>query len=101
MLCLLAEGKTNQEIAATLFISVKTVETYRSRMMQKLGLRDFATPDQVGLSPRLNHLQFLVADVFVLQLLDLDMNGVRHLVRSVAGEGKCVEGKKMGILVAG
>lgn len=43
VLCLLAEGRTNQEIAAELFISVKTVETYRSRMMQKLGLRDFAS----------------------------------------------------------
>lgn len=43
VLCLLAAGKTNQEIAGTLFISVKTVETYRSRMMQKLGLRDFAS----------------------------------------------------------
>lgn len=43
VLCLLAEGKTNQEIAGRLFISVKTVETYRSRMMQKLGLRDFAS----------------------------------------------------------
>lgn len=43
VLCLLAAGKTNQEIAATLFISVKTVETYRSRMMQKLGLHDFAS----------------------------------------------------------
>lgn len=43
VLCLLAEGRTNQEIAAELFISVKTVETYRSRMMQKLGIRDFAS----------------------------------------------------------
>jgi DNA-binding NarL/FixJ family response regulator len=43
VLCLLAEGKTNQEIAGLLFISVKTVETYRCRMMQKLGIHDFAS----------------------------------------------------------
>lgn len=33
-----AEGYTNKEIANTLFISEKTVATYRSRMMDKLGL---------------------------------------------------------------
>jgi DNA-binding NarL/FixJ family response regulator len=43
VLCLLAAGKSNQEIAETLYISIKTVETYRSRMMQKLELRDFAS----------------------------------------------------------
>jgi DNA-binding NarL/FixJ family response regulator len=35
---LLAEGKTNKEIAAVLGISVRTVETFRSRVMLKLGL---------------------------------------------------------------
>jgi DNA-binding CsgD family transcriptional regulator len=33
----LAEGKCNKEIAATLRVSVKTVETYRTRIMLKLG----------------------------------------------------------------
>lgn len=33
----LAEGKCNKEIAAALGLSVKTVETYRSRIMPKLG----------------------------------------------------------------
>ncbi len=33
-----ARGYTNQEIAAQLALSVKTVETYRSRAMEKLGL---------------------------------------------------------------
>jgi len=33
---LLASGYTNQEIAARLFVSVKTVETYRARIMVKL-----------------------------------------------------------------
>jgi two-component system response regulator NreC len=31
-------GKTNREIADSLFLSVKTVETYRARAMEKLGL---------------------------------------------------------------
>jgi two-component system response regulator NreC len=34
-----AEGHTNQAIADKLFLSVKTVESYRSRLMTKLGLR--------------------------------------------------------------
>ena len=36
---LLAENNTNKEIAAKLGISVKTVETHRSAIMRKLGLR--------------------------------------------------------------
>ncbi len=40
VLQLIAEGKTSAEAAAILFLSVKTVETYRSRFMQKLGLKD-------------------------------------------------------------
>lgn len=35
----LARGQTNQQAADDLFLSVKTVETYRSRMTRKLGLR--------------------------------------------------------------
>ena len=38
ILQLVAEGKSSAEVAATLFLSPKTVETYRSRMMQKLGI---------------------------------------------------------------
>jgi DNA-binding NarL/FixJ family response regulator len=40
---LLAEGKSVAEIAATLSLSSRTVETYRARMMDKLGIRDTAT----------------------------------------------------------
>jgi len=36
VLRLLAEGKSTKEIASTLFISVRTVETYRGRLMLKL-----------------------------------------------------------------
>jgi len=37
VLRLLALGHTNQEIAKTLFISVRTAETHRAHIMQKLG----------------------------------------------------------------
>jgi DNA-binding NarL/FixJ family response regulator len=39
---LLAEGKTNKEIAGILNISVKTVDTHRANVMEKLGLRSFS-----------------------------------------------------------
>jgi len=38
VLRLIARGNTNQQIADTLFLSVKTIETYRSRLAKKLGL---------------------------------------------------------------
>jgi two-component system, NarL family, response regulator NreC len=42
VLRLLALGHTNQEIANTLFISIRTAETHRARIMQKLGLKSRA-----------------------------------------------------------
>jgi two-component system response regulator NreC len=39
VLRLLALGHTNQEIAKTLFLSVRTVETHRAHIMQKLRLQ--------------------------------------------------------------
>lgn len=39
---LLAEGKTNKEIAAELGITVRTVETHRAKIMLKLGLHSVA-----------------------------------------------------------
>jgi DNA-binding NarL/FixJ family response regulator len=39
VLAYLAQGHTNQEIADRLFLSVKTIETYRARLNEKLGLR--------------------------------------------------------------
>jgi len=38
VLRLLALGHTNQEIASQLYISIRTAETHRARLMQKLGL---------------------------------------------------------------
>jgi len=40
ILQLVVEGKSSAEIADILSLSPKTVETYRSRMMQKLGIGD-------------------------------------------------------------
>ena len=40
ILKLVLEGKSSAEIGKQLFLSAKTVETYRSRMMRKLGISD-------------------------------------------------------------
>jgi DNA-binding NarL/FixJ family response regulator len=42
VLQLLAEGRTGNEIAQRLSLSPKTVETYRARLVEKLGIRDVA-----------------------------------------------------------
>jgi len=42
VLRLLAQGHSNQQIADHMSVSVKTVETYRTRLRQKLGLRERA-----------------------------------------------------------
>ena len=39
---LVAQGYTNQQIADHLGLSVKTVETYRARLVEKLGLQSRA-----------------------------------------------------------
>jgi len=40
ILKLVAEGKTSREIAERLSISPKTVDTYRSRLMSKIGVKN-------------------------------------------------------------
>lgn len=42
VLQLLAEGKNSQEAAASLNLSIKTVETHRRQIMNKLGMRSIA-----------------------------------------------------------
>jgi DNA-binding NarL/FixJ family response regulator len=39
---LVAEGKSNQEVADSLFISTKTVETHKTNILEKLGLKNTA-----------------------------------------------------------
>jgi DNA-binding NarL/FixJ family response regulator len=40
ILRLVAEGRSNFEVAATIGLSPRTVETYRSRLMRKLGIEN-------------------------------------------------------------
>ncbi len=49
VLILVAQGHTNQAIADRLLLSVKTVESYRSRLMTKLNLRTRAELTQFAL----------------------------------------------------
>ncbi|MBI5602917.1 MAG: response regulator transcription factor [Deltaproteobacteria bacterium] len=57
ILQLVAEGKTSAAIADILFLSPKTVETYRSRLMQKLGLKDVAGLIKFAIAQGLTGLQ--------------------------------------------
>ena len=40
VMCLIASGKTVKEIAEQLFLSVKTVSTYRARVLEKMRLKN-------------------------------------------------------------
>lgn len=55
ILQLVVEGKSSKAIAKVLFLSPKTIETYRSRLMQKLDIEDFPSlvrfAIQHGLTP--------------------------------------------------
>ena len=42
VLCLIAEGNTTKQIAQVLEISVKTVETHRAQLMERLDIHDVA-----------------------------------------------------------
>ena len=49
----LAKGRTNREIAEIYGISIKTVDTYRARLLKKLGLRNNAELSRFAISNRL------------------------------------------------
>jgi two-component system response regulator NreC len=40
ILTLIAQGLSNQQIAERLYISIKTVQTHRAHILEKLGLHD-------------------------------------------------------------
>ena len=42
VLALVASGKSNQEVADDLFISIKTVDTHKNHILDKLGLKNTA-----------------------------------------------------------
>jgi DNA-binding NarL/FixJ family response regulator len=52
VLALLAEGLTNAEIGARLFISAKTAEHHVSHVLAKLGVRSRAEAAAVGVAAR-------------------------------------------------
>jgi len=43
VLQLVAEGNTSKEIAVLLGLSVKTVDSYRARVMEKVGVHETAS----------------------------------------------------------
>jgi DNA-binding NarL/FixJ family response regulator len=49
----LAMGHTNREIASAYHISIKTVDTYRARLLNKLGLRNNAELSRFAIQNRL------------------------------------------------
>jgi len=49
VLVYVAQGYTSQQIAERLFLSVKTIESYRSRLMTKLSLHDRAALTQFAI----------------------------------------------------
>lgn len=56
VLVLIAQGYTNQAVADRLDLSVKTVESYRSRLMEKLGLKNRVELTRFAIEQRLlNH----------------------------------------------
>jgi DNA-binding NarL/FixJ family response regulator len=57
VLQLIAEGKTNKEIARSLEIGIKTVETYRGQVMDKLNLRSVAELTKYAIRNGLTSLQ--------------------------------------------
>lgn len=57
ILQLIAEGRSTKEIAGLLGISVKTVETHRSQLMETLGIHDIAGLVRYALSKGLVELE--------------------------------------------
>ena len=49
----LAMGHTNREIASAYHISIKTVDTYRSRLLKKLALRNNADLSRFAIQNKL------------------------------------------------
>jgi DNA-binding NarL/FixJ family response regulator len=57
VLQLMAEGKSTSQIADLLFISVKTVETHRQRIMEKVGTRSVAELTKYAIRAGLSALE--------------------------------------------
>lgn len=57
VLQMLAEGHSVAKISEKLLLSPKTIETYRSRMMEKLGISNFATLIKFAIQQGVIHLE--------------------------------------------
>lgn len=57
VLQLLAEGRATKQIAADLFVSVKTIETHRQHVMQKLGTNSIAELTKFAIREGLTQLE--------------------------------------------
>ena len=57
ILQLVAEGHSNREIAEILFISIKTVENHRSKIMEKMNFRNIADLIKYAVSKRIIQLR--------------------------------------------
>jgi DNA-binding NarL/FixJ family response regulator len=53
----IADGETTKQIALTLGVSVKTIETHRRRMMEKLGRHSVAELTKYAVSEGLTSLE--------------------------------------------
>jgi DNA-binding NarL/FixJ family response regulator len=53
VICMIASGKTISEIAKKLFLSVKTISTYRSRILEKMRMKSNAELTHYALKNRL------------------------------------------------
>ncbi len=53
VMCMIASGKTVKEIAADLALSVKTISTYRTRILEKMGLKNNAALTHYAVQNRL------------------------------------------------
>jgi len=57
VLQLFAEGKTTKQIASLLFVSIKTIETHRKQIMDKLGLKSIAELTKYAIREGLTSLE--------------------------------------------
>ena len=57
VLQLFAEGKTTKQIASLLFVSIKTIETHRKQIMDKLGLNSIAELTKYAIREGLTSLE--------------------------------------------
>jgi DNA-binding NarL/FixJ family response regulator len=57
VLQMLAEGRTSRDVAGALHVSIKTVETHRKNLMDKLGIRSIAELTKYAIREGITHLE--------------------------------------------